>query len=158
VIQPPPLGPIRTQRFFFSPPSSAFSASHISVSDEAIRVEREVQRLVVFFALEPRGGYGYVTPVAGVVTKIGPQKVQIRVGLGRARPPAGLAACVGCNKASNRIWCHKAAAAGNTFTTAELYPYVLAALQISTGGSSKSSRCSGPFAAHTCCYRRGPKS
>jgi hypothetical protein len=28
---------------------------------------------------EPRGGYGYVTPVAGMVTKIGPQKVQIRV-------------------------------------------------------------------------------
>src|SRR5271166_3256786 len=26
------------------------------------------------------------------------------VGRGRARPPAGLAACVGCNKASNRIW------------------------------------------------------
>jgi AAA domain len=28
---------------------------------------------------EPRGGYGYVTPIAGVVTKIEPQRVQIRV-------------------------------------------------------------------------------
>jgi len=28
-------------------------------------------------------------------------------GLGRARPPAGLTACVGCNKASNRISCRQ---------------------------------------------------
>src|SRR5262249_30730997 len=30
--------------------------------------------------------------------------------------------------------------------------------QWSAGGSPKSSRCSGPFAVRTCCYRRGPKS
>src|SRR4029077_6710959 len=33
------------------------------------------------------------------------------VGLGRARPPAGLAACVGYNKASNRIWANGTEAA-----------------------------------------------
>ena len=28
---------------------------------------------------QPRGGYGYIIAVAGIVTKVGPKKMQIRV-------------------------------------------------------------------------------
>lgn len=40
----------------------------------------------VTWAYTPRGGYGYTYPVNGVVTKVGPKRVQIEVMTRRGEP------------------------------------------------------------------------
>ncbi len=70
VIQPPPLLLSRTQRFFFRPASKVVRASShlgLQVGDEALGVERQLQRLVVVLAVRLEVGRQIVVGIAVAV-------------------------------------------------------------------------------------------